>query len=164
MDYKFKLNDIELFINETVFHRLSMFKQSSSELIESGGLLIGRTDINGKTRIYDITEPMKNDVRNRLMFKRLDKRHLDILREANEKCLYFKGNWHTHPQSVPIPSWIDQISWKKAMKESKPGDSEFIFFIIVGTEQTKVWCGNMITRIVFELEYDEVEEGDKSAI
>jgi len=164
VDYKFKLDNIEFFINETVYQRLCIFRQSSRDLPESGGLLIGRTDINGKTRILDITEPMKNDVGNRLTFRRLDKGHLDAIKEANEKCMYFKGNWHTHPQSVPSPSWIDKISWKKSIRETKPGDSDYIFFLIVGTEHTKVWCGNMVTRKVFELEYEEVKEGDRNEI
>ncbi len=153
MEHKYYSNNIELIINDNVLHKLSMFKQSSRETPESGGFLIGRTDIYGKTRIFEITEPMKNDLRNRITFKRKDKRHLQLLSEANERCLYFKGNWHTHPQKSPAPSWVDKISWKSAIKKSKPGESDYIFFVIVGIDEIKVWYGNMKTHFIKELVY-----------
>lgn len=158
VDYKFKNNETELYINESVVCKVNAYRQMNREDCESGGLLIGRTDIHGKTRIYEITEPMKKDLRNRFAFKRLDKRHLEEVKIANDRCLYFKGNWHTHPQSIPTPSWLDVLSWKKAIKESKPGESKHIFFIIIGTDKIKAWCGNMMSGQIEELEYQKEEE------
>lgn len=147
----FKLDNIELVIDQNVVHRLNTFRQLSTKSNESGGLLIGRTDINDKTKILDITVPMTNDYSSRYRFKRKDIKHLEILEKLNNKCLYFKGNWHTHPQKNPMPSLLDKFSWKSAMKQSRPGESKYIFFVIVGTDEIKVWCGNMKTHMIKSL-------------
>lgn len=158
MAYRFKNNETELHINESVVQKINAYRQMNRNECESGGLLIGRTDIHGKTRIYEFTEPMKKDLRKRFTFKRLDKRHLEEVRIANERCLYFKGNWHTHPQQVPSPSCLDIFSWKKAIKGSKPGESKHIFFIIIGIEKIKAWSGSMSSGQIVELDQQEDEE------
>ncbi len=152
MEHKYRLIDAELIISDSVISRLCMFKQTSFDSRESGGLLIGRTDINGKTRIFELTEPMANDIRSKITFRRKDTKHLKILSEMNNKCLYYKGNWHTHPQASPSPSCIDTISWKRAIIKTKPGESDYIYFVIVGTDNIKVWCGDMKTHYIGEME------------
>lgn len=159
MEHIFKKNNLVLIINDDVFQKLNIYRQYYRLSMESGGLLIGRTNIEGTTRIYEITEPMENDIRGRIIFRRKDKRHLKYLSRANERCLCFKGNWHTHPQDTPTPSWLDKKSWKNAIINSKPGESEYIFFIIVGITEIKVWCGNMKTSEINEMKYQIVGGG-----
>lgn len=156
VDHIFKMNDITLIINNNVFQKLIAYCQYYKSSPESGGLLIGRTNINGITRIYEITEPMDKDIRNRIAFIRKGKGHLAYISEANERCLYFKGNWHTHPQDIPTFSWLDRMSWNNAIRNSKPGNSEYIFFIIVGILEIKIWCGSMRTSKIEEMEYQIV--------
>lgn len=156
MEHIYKNNNVELIINDDVFQKLKMYRQYHRFSMESGGLLIGRTNIEGTTRLYEITEPMGNDIKGRMFFRRKDKGHLEYLCKANERCLYFKGNWHTHPQDIPTPSWLDKKSWKNAIRNSKPGESKYIFFIIVGITETKVWCSNMKTSEIYEMKYQIV--------
>ncbi|MFW6015784.1 MAG: Mov34/MPN/PAD-1 family protein [bacterium] len=146
MGANYSLNNIKLMIEEEVLNRLYSYKQEKLNLSESGGLLLGRTDIHGNTRLIEITEPLDKDIRSRYFFKRMDKDHLKLIKEANKKCLYFKGNWHTHPEDVPNPSFCDKRSWNKAIKSTKPGESIYIYFIIVGNKQIRVWAGNMKTK------------------
>lgn len=153
VEHTYKMNSVVLIIKDSVFQQLISHRQYERSKAESGGLLIGRTDINGNTRIYEITEPMGEDVQKYMIFKRKDKKHLAYLSEANKRCLYFKGNWHTHPQDIPSPSWIDKMSWSRSIKVSKPGESKYIFFIIVGTREIKVWCGDMKTLEISEMLY-----------
>lgn len=151
MEVKFKYKDIYLTINEEVISKLNSYKQSHRDLPESGGLLIGRTNINGNTKIIDITNPQQNDIQKRCFFVRRDFQHKKLLFEANEKCLYFKGNWHTHPQSIPSPSWIDLITWKNTLKKSKTGGSLYAFFIIVGIVEIRIWIGKINTNEINEM-------------
>lgn len=151
MERRFRINSTELSIKESVVTKLSQYIQYNKHSLESGGLLMGRTNIEGNTEIFDLTEPMVGDIQNRFFFKRRDKGHIQILTQLNQKCLYFKGNWHTHPQLVPNPSIIDIRAWKKAMKESKPGESNYIFFIIVGIESISVWCGDIRKRNIIKM-------------
>jgi integrative and conjugative element protein (TIGR02256 family) len=162
VEYTYKTDKVALIINHRVFKRFHIHRQLHNQSYEGGGLLLGRTDINGTTRIYEITEPMDNDIRERITFKRRDRRHLSYLAEANNRCLYFKGNWHTHPQEVPNPSWLDGLSWKRAIKNSKPGESDYIFFVIVGIVDVNIWCGNMktfeIEKMIQQFERGEIHE------
>lgn len=159
VEHIYKTDAVSLIVNDSVFCQFHSYRQNQKMRSESGGLLLGRTNINGTTRIFEITMPMENDVQDRITFIRKDKRHLAYVLEANNRCLYFKGNWHTHPQNVPSPSWIDKISWKNAMKNSKPGESGYIFFVIVGIEEVNIWCGNMKTFNLEKMKYQR-ERGD----
>lgn len=152
VEFKFVLNQISFLIEKQAIGKMNSYKQHYGNMAESGGLLLGRTDINGNTRILDVTTPLDKDVKRRCFFKRRDEGHIKLLQMANERCLYFKGNWHTHPQTDPTPSYLDKRSWKVAIKKSKPGESSHIFFLIIGTDRFRVWAGNMKTKEVKEME------------
>lgn len=150
MELKYKADEIDFTLNEVVIKKLNKFKQNSNSDPESGGLLLGRTDIHGNTKIKEITVPLEGDVQSRFRFLRKSKKHKDIIIESKKRCLYFKGNWHTHPVKVPEPSWADIISWKNTLKKSKPGESIYCFFIIVGIKDIRVWYGNIYTKEIKE--------------
>lgn len=146
MDLEFKVGNISILIEKNVVVKLNRYKQLFSNVPESGGLLLGRTDINGNTRIIDITEPGSSDIQLRCYFIRRDKKHKELLCKAKNRCLYFKGNWHTHPTENPTPSIVDIFSWKRTLRNDKPGDSDYAYFIIVGINRIKLWAGNMKTK------------------
>lgn len=152
VELKFSLNQISFAIEKQAVVKMNTYIQKNSSTPESGGLLLGRTDVSGNTRIIDVTTPLGKDIKNRYFFKRIDEGHIKLLQSANERCLYFKGNWHTHPQVDPMPSCIDMHSWKAAMKKSKPGESGYIFFIIIGSNRLRVWAGNMKTKEIKQME------------
>lgn len=151
MELKFRCDEVVLTINEENLNKLNLYRQLHDGILESGGLLMGRTDIKGNTRIIDITKPQEHDIQRRIFFVRRDFEHKRLLTIANEKCLYFKGNWHTHPQNIPSPSWIDLISWNKSLKKTKPGESKYVFFLIVGIKKIRVWAGNINTGEIKEM-------------
>lgn len=75
---------------------------------ETGGIVIGRYSDNGVTAfIFEITNSPDDSIREMTSFKRgingLQKR-LDKLWKDN---LYYLGEWHYHPNSLPIPSHSD---------------------------------------------------------
>lgn len=150
MDLKYKVDEIKFTLNETVIKKLNKFRQNDSINPESGGLLLGRTDIHGNTKIIDITVPLEGDIQSRFRFLRKSSKHKDILLESKKRCLYFKGNWHTHPVKVPEPSWADMISWKNTLKKCKPGESRYCFFIIIGIKDIRVWYGNIYMKEIRE--------------
>ena len=55
-------------------------------------------------------------------------------------CNYL-GEWHTHPEAVPTPSFIDVSEWKRQLRASK-FDDDYLYFIIAGTQKIRVWEGN----------------------
>lgn len=69
------------------------------------------------------------------------------------------GVWHTHPQDVPSPSSIDWEDWKDSLKKEKSG-CEYIFFIIVGIKEWRIWVGDLQKGIISEIfECEKNEEG-----
>jgi integrative and conjugative element protein (TIGR02256 family) len=51
----------------------------------------------------------------------------------------FVGEWHTHPERHPTPSWIDRRSWRRQMGRHKPDP---LVFIIVGSATTYCEIGS----------------------
>lgn len=150
MDLRYSVDEIEFRLNEIVIKKLNKFRQNTSIDPESGGLLLGRTDIQGNTKIIDITVPLEGDIQSRFRFFRKSNKHKEILLESRKRCLYFKGNWHTHPVEDPVPSWVDMISWKNTLKNCKPGESRYCFFAIIGIKKVRVWYGNIHTKEIKE--------------
>ena len=66
------------------------------------------------------------------------------------------GVWHTHPQKIPVPSNIDWNDWDETMRLDKTG-CQYIFFIIAGTDEWRLWVGDILTgeiQEVYECEKD----------
>ena len=59
------------------------------------------------------------------------------------------GVWHTHPQGVPTPSSIDWDDWNATMKADKTG-CQYVFFIIAGTDEWRLWVGDFQTMEITE--------------
>lgn len=53
----------------------------------------------------------------------------------------YLGEWHTHPQSRPTPSYIDKQSWKRLVKRSIT-ESPIVIFLIIGIETIELLIGN----------------------
>ena len=60
------------------------------------------------------------------------------------------GVWHTHPQRVPVPSDIDWNDWNETMRSDTTG-CQFVFFIIAGTKEWRVWVGDLENGKIHEL-------------
>lgn len=138
-------NDYCIKINDNVLVIMSKYIQCKSKY-ESGGILIGSILIDGKTiEINDCTEPIRGDKASRYGFYRCTK-HNEILEKKWIESNYIKmylGEWHTHPQSIPSPSYVDKKSWTRLIKDSIT-DSPIIIFLIIGIETIEIWIGNKI--------------------
>lgn len=135
---------ITLEIEEPVQRKFDNYMKNKSFRIESGGILIGTLNhaVN-KSIITDITEPQHEDRQSRFMFTRREKGHQDImdtLWENSNNTKTYLGEWHTHNEPSPTPSFVDKRNWIKISQRGK--NSEWLFFIIMGTYEIKVWTVN----------------------
>jgi len=131
----------------------SMFIQNDSKKNEAGGVLLGRMIINTKDVVIDtVSSPQKTDKRKRNYFKR-NNGHQGIIdsewKKSQGTCNYL-GEWHTHPEEIPVPSLIDLKSWKKQLKNAKY-EGEALFFIIVGIKEIVVYEGESSTLKISQL-------------
>lgn len=136
---------------EEAMDKMLLYKQERIDSPESCGFLLGYK--NRKTNnitISDITLPQTNDIRERFFCKLLDKTHFRILKRNVKKGNYYMGVWHTHPQKIPTPSTVDWNDWNEILLKDKTG-AEYAFFIIIGTENFRVWVGDYNNKEIVEV-------------
>lgn len=122
---------------------MKRFRQTAPDAAEAGGVLLGRHLLDGSAIIVDaVTTPLPGDRRARTRFYRAQRRHQAVIDEAwrtsNGTCTYL-GEWHTHPEPIPMPSAIDWADWKRRLHTDRY--AEPLFFVIIGTEQVAAWEG-----------------------
>lgn len=130
-----ELGDIYLTIANNVFKKLQTYVQDHIDKPESGGILIGYYIDNYSFFISDISTPSDDDVAARYSFVRTFRKAQKVIAHyfnlSKNKKIYL-GEWHTHPEEVPTPSCIDQISFEKQLKVNQL-NSKIIFMLIIGT-------------------------------
>ena len=129
--------------------RMHQFVQTSKEKPEAGGTLIGRY-ISGTDDIVvdEITVPLPSDEQTRQTFRRAQVSHQQKIERAwrgSGNTQTYLGEWHTHPEAVPMPSELDRTTWKEKLSRDRFGES--LFFLIVGTERTRAWEGRPGTGV-----------------
>lgn len=132
---------ITLEIEKSAQCKFDNYIKNNKFKFESGGILIGTLNhAMNKTIITDITEPQHEDRQSRFMFIRREKGHQDIMDMLWKNSHYTKtylGEWHTHNEPSPTPSFVDKRNWIKISERDK--NSQWLFFIIVGTREIRVW-------------------------
>lgn len=138
-------------ILDSVMEEICCWLQDDSLKPESGGYIVGyQHKDTGNISLEAVSHPYKFDVRRRTRFAIRDLRHRKFLAKAKGAMSYYMGVWHTHPQRIPVPSTIDWDDWNQTLELDKPG-GEYIFFIIAGTEEIRIWAGDVRTRIISEI-------------
>lgn len=142
-------NKGRLKIDSRPLKKMHSYRQDAPEKLEAGGVLLGRFIIDSKDKIIDrVTVPMTGDTRARMQFIREEKRHQKIISSVWKKskvtCNYL-GEWHTHPEKYPTPSRQDLKNWKEILS-TRIFSSLNLYFVIIGSKETRVWEGNRRTK------------------
>lgn len=159
MTYTFKMTNKGKFkISDEAIERMLKFRQDTDDKNEAGGVLLGRFIIASKNIIIDeVTIPMIGDKSTRYSYVRNAKSHQRIIDnkwlKSNGTCNYL-GEWHTHPESYPTPSNTDIENWKDRLGKDS-FSSRYLYFIIVGIKELRVWEGDRRTLKIKRLEIYE---------
>lgn len=128
-------------ICDDVISTLFKYRQIEQTSRESGGVLIGRENLDNDNLIIEYaTVPMRNDRRTRTRFFREDKGHIDYYNQLFENyggIYLYVGEWHTHPEEYPRYSIIDVANWRRISKKLSKNAEQF--HIIVGNKALRVW-------------------------
>lgn len=125
--------------NVTLRHKCykqMLYYSDKANPYETGGILIGNYSKDLTTaNILQITPPPKNSNHKRNSFYRSSIKLKKILDIAWEQGYYYLGEWHYHPNSIPIPSNIDikqmiDFSKAKSLKCPEP------ILVIIGGNRT----------------------------
>jgi integrative and conjugative element protein (TIGR02256 family) len=124
----------EILIEPSVIELVRGYCQHQSNMPESGGILMGYRRGN-HLHIVAATTPQPDDHRMRFHFSRRDLNHQKVaIRQwdISGNIMDYIGEWHTHPESDPMPSALDMSEWKKICCVQKTN----MIFLIAG------WSGN----------------------
>ena len=115
-------------------------QQTAPEATESFGVLIGTTTVDRREIwIKRVTTPMAQDRRTRFSFALRDPGHqrevCGMFACSGGRAIYL-GTWHTHPEPVPTPSWIDQNDWVACLRANR---GRPLAFVLVGTDKVRVF-------------------------
>lgn len=146
-------------ILSSIFEKTRSYIQDTNCKTEAGGYIVGyQHSQTGNITLEDVSVPYSLDVRNRVRFSIRDPRHkLYLMRKKCCKSFYM-GVWHTHPQTTPIPSSIDWSDWNETVEVDRTG-AEYIFFVILGTSEIRVWVGDINTKKIVEIFECEKKDG-----
>lgn len=148
-------------IDSMALARMLEFQQLEAHQPEAGGVLLGRHILGCSDVVIDeVTSPMPGDLRKPLTFHRGQAQHQQVIderwRNSEGTCLYL-GEWHTHPESCPVPSHVDLTDWFRRL-HTDHFDGESLFFIIVGTREVRAWEGFRQPREIVLLPYAHQEK------
>ena len=108
-------NNNKIHISDSVIEIFQKYKQVKKKDNESGGILIGQIK-DDNIYILKASTPNKFDKASRLFFE-CDKDSAQIIinyefYNSEKKSIYF-GEWHTHPENFPKPSFVDKEMIRK---------------------------------------------------
>lgn len=142
-------------IKKEVWLKLQSYRQIEPHQPEGGGVLLGRIIKDSSDVVIDaITVPMKQDICQRYFFHKNLLAHQKLVSQAWDESggtIHYLGEWHTHPEKRPTPSIHDLHEWKRVLQNTVSDVNE-LFFVIIGTETTKVWSGCLIHQKIVSLD------------
>ncbi|EGU40157.1 putative metal-dependent protease of the PAD1/JAB1 superfamily [Vibrio ichthyoenteri ATCC 700023] len=133
-------------IMKSAIELLQSHRQFDFESKEAGGVLIGERR-GSHLVICDISEPGEGDTRHRFSINRKGPHHqakVDVAFSLSNGTQQYIGEWHTHPEDIPSPSFTDKFSWLRYISSQKP-----MVVLIVGREQ--VWLAKKIGNRLFPM-------------
>lgn len=105
---------------------------------EAGGILLGKR--RGRhLEVLMATEPMLTDRRLPYFFTREEHGHGEAAKlawQASGGLVDYLGEWHTHPQRIPVPSSVDRSEWRK-LSVTRAEQSPLVV-VVVGTTCLRV--------------------------
>ena len=132
----------KIILNDDINEKLSSIQSNHSFKKEIGGILIGEYDASeGCMRLTDMSFPYTGDLQSVFRFFRKSKGHQELMDQLWEESGHTKaylGEWHTHPQDIPIPSGVDRRNWKQISKRNCNFDESY--FIIIGRKALIMWA------------------------
>lgn len=143
-----------VYVSEAVLCVWRDLKQDKNQSTEAFGVMIGGQNQDAfQFWIEACTTPFAKDVSTRSSFLLKDPRHQQSVekhfRESKGTSGYL-GTWHTHPEQIPSPSFVDLQDWHSCCARNL--DRKLVF-VIVGITHFCMYqrAGTKFKRIVKEL-------------
>lgn len=122
-----------LILEQNILDHFAKWRQLAPNMSEAGGQLFGVVE-GQSLKLKRATGPRNSDRRGRFFFiadRFAERREISTLHKSG---LHYLGDWHTHPQAVPVPSGTDLTSMADLFVRSKH-DLNALLMVIVGTAE-----------------------------
>jgi integrative and conjugative element protein (TIGR02256 family) len=112
---------------------------------EAGGQLFARFE-GAHTLVEVATAPSRRDLRSRFGFRPHQPTQKAEIRSFYERGLHFVGDWHSHPETLPEPSFTDLASVRECFQQSRH-DLKALLLVVAGRRagSAGLWVG-LVTR------------------
>lgn len=128
-DLYYRYGSSIVMIEGFVVAKLLSYRQIDEMSCEAAGVLVGERR-GDHLVIKSISEPSAMDSRSRFAVNRScpsHQEHVSSEHLRSDGVRQYLGEWHTHPEDHPVPSWRDKLSWAVNLNYAKP-----MLVIIVG--------------------------------
>jgi integrative and conjugative element protein (TIGR02256 family) len=95
---------------------------------EAGGQLFARFDLPTIT-VVEATGPRRGDCRSCNSYRPDRRAEQREIASRHARGLHFIGDWHTHPEDLPSPSWHDDESMREMFSQSEHALRGFLLVI-----------------------------------
>lgn len=108
---------------------------------EAGGQLFFRPSL-GDIVVTNASEPSSSDRRGPAFFQPDATTEQTVINEKFGEGLHFIGDWHTHAELLPRPSWDDRRRISRIFRKSEH-ELRGMFLMVVGRAgfPDGLWCG-----------------------
>lgn len=127
--------------DQNVLDIFESYKQKNIWEKESGGQLFCRI-FSRKIVVMEATKPDFSSRRSRFAFRPNRDREQYHINTFFKKGLHYIGDWHTHPEDLPLPSSVDLIEIRSIFMQSNH-DLSAILLVVVGKKPfpNGLWSG-----------------------
>jgi integrative and conjugative element protein (TIGR02256 family) len=150
MNYFHESLDFKVRVEKKVYDHIFSYRQTSVKSQEAGGQLFAVID--GASIILKLaTGPHQKDIRTLFGFLPNRENEQKIINKQYSKGLHYVGDWHTHYEENPSPSFEDLNSMQESFLLSKH-DLNWLILIIIGkTKKNNFYIAVINNSDVFNL-------------
>jgi integrative and conjugative element protein (TIGR02256 family) len=132
---KLNIQSLQISFEQDAISDLISKAQTSTTDNERGGVLLGEIFLNNSTiLVTHIIESQKAKTKRYGFLMNVDEvqKTINDIWETSEGHITYLGDWHTHPEAQPLPSFKDKITFRKNYFGTHV-DQSLLIYIIVGT-------------------------------
>jgi integrative and conjugative element protein (TIGR02256 family) len=125
----FTAEGANLVLSDQVVEHFALHQQVRHDQAEAGGQLFARLT-RYEIFVEEATGPRSTDRRGRTHYTPDRQAERKEIRERFAFGLHYVGDWHTHPESVPIPSPIDRFTISDCSRRSTHKLTGFLLVVV----------------------------------
>lgn len=152
LEYPIGVSKQTLVVTDPVLSHFASHRQKRWFQKEAGGQLFAKITEN-RVIILEATGPRRTDRRSRFSYAPDREAEQEEILARRKDGLHFVGDWHTHPEQIPRPSYLDSSSMNECVRKSYHSLNGFVL-IVVGKEDPPLGlhvslCDGQTSHILF---------------